>query len=191
MGQRRNKTGIDFEYSICESLGWQRSAKSPRIKWSGEGRSNFKKIQSVNFDPTKFYPIEGSIFHKYDAITPNGDGVEIKKYNMEQLKNWTLYSEPIFKVASENAVNKVVGIFGDGDYELAVNKYNKFIDGVRLNVGQDILDNISNSNIGIELEDGFISQSNLEYRWVIVKGWMGFNRLSIEFRIKNISWIKN
>jgi hypothetical protein len=103
---------------------------------------------------------------------------------MEQLKDWTLYSEPIFKVASQDAVNKVVDIFGYGDYELAIINYNKFIDGVRLNVGQDILDNISKSNIGIQLVDGFIPQSKLEYRWIIKKGWMGFDRLSIEFRIK-------
>lgn len=183
MGQRRNKTGVDFEYSICETLGWRRVSKSPRIKWSGSGRSNFQKISSVDFDPTKFYPIEGSVFHKYDAITPNGDGVEIKKYNKDKLKDWTLYSEPIFKVASHDAVNKVIQIFGYGDYDLAVTNYNKFINGVRLNVGQEILDNISQSNIGIQLKDGFIPQSNLEYRWIIVKGWMGFDRLSIEFRV--------
>lgn len=67
----------------------------------------------------------------------------------------------------------------------AIENYNQFVDGIVKNIGQDILDKITQSNIGIQLEDGFVPQPNLEYRWRIRKGWANFDRLSIEFRIKN------
>jgi len=82
-------------------------------------------------------------------------------------------------------VEHVTNLFGKGNLSLAQTNYNKFVSDMFNYVGQDILDNITRSNIGIQLEDGFIPQSNLEYRWRIKKGWKGFNRLSIEFRIKD------
>jgi len=185
MGQSRNKTGVDFEKLICESKGWKHTPASPRIVWSGDGKTTFKKIASIDFDPTKFYPTTKSVFEKYDAITDKGEKVEIKKYTSTQLKEWSLYSEPIFKVASRESVTSVSNIFGGGDLNRAIEKYNNFIDGITTNIGQDFLDNITRSNIGVQLIDDFIPQTNLEYRWVIRKGWMGFNRLSIEFRIKD------
>lgn len=185
MGQSRNKTGVEFENSICESKGWQRVSKSPKIKWTGKGRSNFEKIASVNFNPDNFLPLPNSIFDKYDAITENGERVELKKYKISKLKDWTLYSEPIFKVASREGVAAVARIFGQGSLEKAIEVYNQFVSRIVKNIGQDILDKITQSNIGIQLEDGFIPQSNLEYRWVIRKGWANFDRLSIEFRVKN------
>jgi len=111
--------------------------------------------------------------------------VELKKYKISKLKDWTLYSEPIFKVASHGDVSKVARIFGQGSLEKAIEVYNQFVSRIVKNIGQDILDKITQSNIGIQLEDGFIPQSNLEYRWVIRKGWANFDRLSIEFRVKN------
>lgn len=185
MGQSRNKTGVVFENTMCQSKGWTRVSKSPKISWSGVGRTNFEKIASVGFNPDKFLPTTKSIFDKYDAVTENGEKVELKKYKMSKLTDWTLYSEPIFKVASREGVAAVSRIFGGGDMNKAIEKYNSFVDGVVNNIGQDILDKITQSNIGIQLEDGFIPQSNLEYRWNVREGWMGFNRLSIEFRIKN------
>jgi len=185
MGQSRNKTGIDFEKMVCESKGWQHTTASPRIIWSGVGRTNFDKIASVGFDVNKFIPTSGSTFEKYDAITDKGDKVELKKYTIDKTKNWSVYSEPIFKIASERIINKVVTLFGNGNIELAKEEYNKFVEGIFKNVGQDILDKITHSNIGIQLEDGFIPQSSIEYRWIIKNGWRGFNRLSIEFRTKN------
>ena len=185
MGQSRNKTGVEFENSICESKGWQRVSKSPKIKWTGKGRSNFEKIASVNFNPDNFLPLPNSIFDKYDAITENGERVELKKYKISKLKDWTLYSEPIFKVASREDVSKVTRIFGQGSLEKAIEVYNQFVSGIVGNIGQDILDKITQSNIGIQLEDGFIPQSKLEYRWIVRKGWANFDRLSIEFRVKN------
>jgi len=184
MGQSRNKTGVDFEKTICESKGWTHVPASPRIVWSGVGRTNFIKIASIGFDYNKFHPTSDSIFDKYDALTDKGEKVEIKKYKTSKLKDWTLYSEPIFKVASREAVTSVSNIFGGGNLNKAIENYNKFVGGIVNNIGQDILNNITRSNIGVQLEDGFIPQSDLEYRWVVRKGWKGFDRLSIEFRIK-------
>jgi len=183
MGQRRNKTGVDFEKMICETKGWEHHPKSPKIVWSGNGKTNFEKIVSVGFDATNFKPTVGSSFEKFDAINTNGEKVELKKYKSYKAKNWTAYSEPIFKVASRDAVDVVTKLFGQGDYELAKTNYNKFVLELFNHIGQDLLDNITRSNIGIQLEDDFIPQSKLEYRWIIKKSWKGFDRLSIEFRI--------
>ena len=185
MGQARNKSGVVFENTMCQSKGWVRVSKSPKISWSGVGRTNFEKIASVGFNPDKFVPTSESVFDKYDAITDKGEKVELKKYKTSKLKDWTLYSEPIFKVASREDVSKVTRIFGQGSLEKAIEVYNQFVSGIVGNIGQDILDKITQSNIGIQLEDGFIPQSKLEYRWIVRKGWANFDRLSIEFRVKN------
>lgn len=185
MRQSRNKTGVDFEKMICEIKGWSHTPVSPKIIWSGIGRTNFDKIASIDFDASKFLPTSESTFEKYDAITDKGEKVELKKYKISKVKKWTAYSEPIFKVASKSMVEHVTNLFGKGDLALAQTNYNKFVADMFNYVGQDILDKITCSNIGIQLEDGFIPQSSLEYRWKIKKGWKGFNRLSIEFRIKD------
>lgn len=184
MGQSRNKTGVLFEHTICQANGWTRVSKSPKISWSGVGRNNFERIVSVNFDATKFVPTSKSTFEKYDAITEKGERVEIKKYKSVDLKNWKVYSEPIFKIADRKNVALVTKLFGQGSLEKAIEKYNLFVFDITKTVGQDIIDRITESNIGIQLEDGFIPHSKIEYRWSIKKGWSGFDRLSIEFRIK-------
>ena len=183
MGQTRNKTGVDFEKMICETNGWTHSPASPRLIWTGVGRTNFDKIASIGFDASKFKVTPESNFEKYDAITSDGEKVELKKYKISKARDWTAYSEPIFKIASKGIVELVTNIFGGGDLNLARTNYNKFVSDMSNHIGQDVLDNITRSNIGIQLEDGFIPQSNLEYRWRIKKSWKGFNRLSIEFRI--------
>jgi hypothetical protein len=186
MGQSRSKTGVDFEKTICESKGWTHKSASPRINWSGKGRSNWNKIKQAEFKPENFIPnTEKSKFDKYDAITENGEKVEIKKYPSSKLNNWTMYSEPVFKVATRSALGTVTKLFGNGDFNLSVEKYNEFVQGIVPNVGQDILDSITKSNIGIQLEDKFVPQEELEYRWNVRSGWKGYYRLSIEFRIKS------
>ena len=185
MGQSRNKTGVDFEEKICKLNGWTKKSTSPRINWSGKGRSNWIKMKEVNLDPSKFKPnLDVSKLEKYDAIDGNGNKVEIKKYSSSDLISWTMYSEPIFKVSTRSALKSVVSIFGEGDHDTSVKNYNKFVEGMIPNIGQDILESITKSNIGIQLEDKFIPQNELEYRWNVRKSWMGYNRLSIEFRIK-------
>jgi hypothetical protein len=185
MGQSRNKSGVQFEKVICEEKGWKHASKSPKIKWEGVGRTNFDKIASVGFDVTKFTPTNESILEKYDAITDKGDKVEIKKYHSSKLKSWVLYSEPIFKVSNRSTLPIVNRIFGNGDSVLAVKNYNDFVEKIKDTVGEDILNKISQSNTGVQLEDCFVEQTNLEYRWIVRTGWKGFNRLIIEFRIKD------
>ena len=186
MGQLRNKTGVDFEFLVCETNGWRHVPKSPKIDWTGNGRSNFDKIASVGFDVNKFTPTSYSVYEKYDAIKPNGDKVEIKKYKKLALDKWKVYSEPIFKVASRETADRVARLFGSGDMKRGTEKYNEFVASIVGKIGQDILYKITQSNIGVQLQDGFIPQSELEYQWKVYKGWRGFNRLSIEFRIKTI-----
>ena len=186
MGQSRNKTGVDFEGEICERFGWEHISKSPKIKWSGNGRSNYQKIKSVNFDTSKFLPTEDSTFEKYDAITQTGDKVEIKKYNSTDITDWCLYSEPFFKISTKSGLKYVVDNFGNGDIDVAREKYNTFLEEL-LNKNFDyIVNNISNSNIGIQFNDKFVPKEKLDFRLKIYKScWMGFWRATIEFKIKD------
>lgn len=186
MRQSRAVTGVKFEKDICESKGWKHKSASPRINWSGKGRSNWKKMKQVDLDPTKFIPNpEKSRLEKYDAINKDGEKIEIKKYQSEDLKGWHNYSEPIFKIATRSVMKTVINIFGGGDYDKSVVEYNKFIDGVIDNIGDEIIRGITSSNIGVQCVDRFIPQSELEYKWEVKKGWKGYNRLTIVFRIKN------
>lgn len=185
MGQSRNKTGVDFEEKICKLNGWTKKSTRPIINWSGKGRSNWIKMKQVNLDPTKFKAnLDTSKLDKYDAIDGDGNKIEIKKYFSSDLISWKMYSEPIFKVSTRPALKSVISIFGEGDKDTSVKNYNKFVEGMIPNIGQYILESITKSNIGIQLEDKFIPQNDLEYRWNVRKGWLGYNRLSIEFRIK-------
>ena len=212
MRQNRIKIGNDFELSICESKGWKHQSKSPIIRWSGIGMSNFKKIESLNFDSTKFKPTDKSDYSKFDGINENNEPIEIKKYIKSDLNNWKLYSEPMFKVSTWKTLVSVINIFGNdgvkrniklkdlypecsekynnliinGDRDKAIVKYNNFIDELsNSEICKDIIERITNSNIGIQIEDCFISQSDLEYRWNIsTNDWAGFHRYRIEFKLK-------
>lgn len=185
MGQKRNKTGTDFEKQICESNGFTHKAVKPKIIWSGIGRTNFDKIKNINFDPSLFKPdMSRSKFDKYDAIDSNGDPIEIKKYYKSQVTNWTMLSEPIFKIASRSTVNRVTRLFGDGDFEKSKVVYNNFLKEMTSTVGIDILNKITNSFTGVQFIDGFVPNDKLEFRWQIRESWMGYNRLSIEFKLK-------
>ena len=132
----------------------------------------------VSKQPPSFF------WFKYDAINSRDQKIEIKKYDSSKLRSWTMYSEPIFKVATRSAKSTVIEKFGDGDYNRSVERYNNFVSGMVPNVGDEILNAITQSNIGIQCVDRFIPQSELEYRWNIRSGWKGYNRLSIEFRLR-------
>lgn len=185
MGQIRSKTGSDFEKKICEQKGWVRKPKSPRIVWNGIGKNNLEKIISINFDPNEFYPLSKSDFIKYDAITSNGEFVEIKKYNSSKLKDWVLYSEPMFKIATKLDLTKVIKLFGNGSLGVAQEKYNNFVQSIYENIGDKYLNEFVKLNIGIQFEDTFVPKSNIDYRWKVYENaWGGFDRLSIQFKIK-------
>ena len=136
MGQSRNKSGVEFEKQICESNNWNHQASSPRIFWEGIGSSNFQKIKNANFDLSVFKPnLEKSKFTKFDAIDTNNNPVEIKKYTMDQMSEWRMYSEPIFKVASKTTMKSVTKLFGDGDYDKSVEVYNTFVSKIVDTIG--------------------------------------------------------
>jgi hypothetical protein len=192
MSQKRNKTGIEFEKQICESNGWVPKSCSPRIKWVGKGRNNFKKLVNSNFDVNEFKPnLTKSKFEKFDAITSKGEKIEIKKYPKSKATNWLLYSEPIIKVAPSRRH------FVKGDFvhdNVSEKDYNDFIDNLVtsdfwVNNNEDILNKITRSNIGIQFMDGFVDNKNIEFKWVINKGeyapiFNNYNRLTIVFRVK-------
>jgi len=185
MGQTRVQSGKKNELDICASNGWINVDVKPKLDWSGIGRSNIDKIYNAGFDPSKFIPTDKSTFNKYDAITKDGKGVEIKKYTKSKVKNWTMYSEPVFTIKTRSILAKAVRLFGNGDITVANKKYNDFLNGMVANVGQEIIDKMTSTSIGIQLEDGFIPQDNIEYRWKVNEtAWGGFNRLCIEFRVK-------
>ena len=92
----------------------------------------------------------------------------------------------MFKVADHRTLSSVVKIFGNGLKDQSINKYNEFVTNLsNSDICKDILNKITSSNIGIQLEDCFIPQSDLEYRWKIVKNWEGYVRLTKEFKFKH------
>jgi hypothetical protein len=185
MSQIRNKTGVKFEKEVCKLYGWQLKTVSPKIKWSGTGKNNFEKIKNYNFNSNLFNPLQGSVLEKYDAINNFGQKVEIKKYITENIKGkWKLYSEPFFKISTKSQVKSISKYFGDGDVDLARNKYNDFlVDFRNKETNNDILKSISDSNIGIQFVDKLVLKKDIDFKIEVNKGWNGFNRLTIFFKI--------
>lgn len=198
------KNSKDFEDYICRIHGLSRHMKRPRLYWSGEGKSNIDKLCSLDKCPKKFKPIlSESKFVKCDAIDEEGNLYEIKKYSLNQLKKFRLYSEPIIKVSpSRHKWGK-----GHPYYDNFTNaeEYNKFIDNLMKTdwwkrYSNIIMDSITHSNRGIYCKDGFLPHNELEFKWVINKGeygpiFDGYYRLCIVFKVKeeshqNIDFIK-
>jgi hypothetical protein len=190
MPQIRNKTGKKFEEQVCIQKNLIYYSKRPTLKWSGVGKNYYEKIASVNFDVNKFYLINGSTFEKYDAIDSNGNKIEIKKYKIEDLSKWKLYSEPFPSVKNKNYIDYIKDKFGNGSLECAKKVYNNFIKSLIEKNFDYIIQKITESNKGIQLIDAFIPNSDLEFRIFLQKGWMGFNRVEIQFRKKYGSVIK-
>jgi len=188
--QSRAKSGTDFEKSLCESRGYRRESRSPKINWPGIG-SNLYKIKSKDFDFTQFEPTSGSTYDKWDAVTPEGSKREIKKYKIEQIQDWRLYSEPIFKICTNASVETITRIYGDGNLDVGRYKYNTFIENLFSYLGdtgvlEEIVVKLTAQSDGIEFEDGFIPKKRLEYRWAMKREyWQGFHRIMIEFKEKD------
>ena len=177
--QTRAKVGVDFEKS-CETDGWVRQTKSPKIKWNGKGRNNITKIKNCNFNPSIFTMSEKSNLSKYDIYNQELKKYrEVKRYKKDKLKSWTMYSEPYFKVASWSDTDKI-----------EKDVYNKFVkDFWDYNQTTDLFDKIQKGindiSEGVQCIDGFIDKDDLEFRTVIVKNaWKGYYRITIEFRLK-------
>lgn len=190
MRQTRSLSGSEFEKELCEKFGYISQAKKPKIIWSGHG-SNLMKIKSLNFDATKFKPLESSTFEKWDILTQDGGKREVKKYFISEVSNWTLYSEPIVKVCTRGNLEFIRKHYGKGDLKSAIDIYNKFINEVFTIFESDgtfdkLLSNLTSTSEGIEFKDGFVPKSNIEFRWKMRKSyWQGFDRIMLEFRVVN------
>lgn len=185
MRQKRSLTGTKFEKEICESLDWLHKSKSPRISWVGKGRTNLDKLSNHFNDGTDMLvSLSKSSFDKYDAIDSDGNKIEIKKYESKQCLDWTLYSEPLVKIASNKNIELVAKLLGDGDEQLGRSNYNKIIESTFNKNKDTLLKNIISSNSGIRFKDIFVSKDNLDFRMIIVKeSWRGYDRATIQFRI--------
>lgn len=174
--QKRAKTGTEFERGLSLS-GWCRKSMSPRLKWSGVGRNNFKKIIECNYNPEEFLLLD-SVLCKYDIMNSEGEFREVKKYDTNKLKQWTLYSEPYFKVADRKQINII-----------NIDKYNKFVDDFyqyNLSTGlfEKVIKGMTECITGIQFIDKFIPKEQIDFRTVVVDGWSGYKRITIQFKIK-------
>lgn len=176
--QSRSITGIQFEKSFTNS-GWVRSSLSPRLAWTGRGRTNIEKIISLDYDHTKFLLLGASRYQKWDLYNPTTFKYrEVKKYYVSQVFNWTLYSEPYFKVASESQLYLVDPI-----------RYNDFTRNFfRIHTESGLFTDIQERMVetieGIQFIDAFVPKKYLEFRTELLEGWAGCNRITIQFKIK-------
>jgi hypothetical protein len=176
--QKRAITGNEFEKTL-QTDQWIKREVRPSMKWSGKGRNVFDKIESIGYDVTKFNLREDSVISKSDFVFHNNDSMrfEAKKYEISTFKNWVMYSEPFFKVSNIKFLNLV-----DKD------KYNKFVDDFithRQDIIERVLNEMSQSNLGIRCIDGFISQDKLEFKVVKKESaWMGYHRITIMVKMK-------
>jgi hypothetical protein len=187
--QSRSITGTLFEKELCQKLGYKSDPKKPKIKWNGKGRTNFDKVFSIGFDPTQFYPVSDSVYTKWDIITPSGSKREVKKYLKEDVTNWTLYSEPIIKVADKKTRSKVISLYGNGNEQKAKDVYNLFINKLFIHLEQsgkfqEIQNKLTSNSDGIEFINGFVPKKNILWKWIISKNdWDGFDRIKLVFKI--------
>jgi hypothetical protein len=176
--QTRAITGVDFEREI-ESEQWIRKEVKPKMIWEGEGNNVFDKIKNVNYDVHKFNLSDKSVFNKWDFVFHSDETLafEVKRYRVRQFNKWLMYSEPFFKVSSKKNAEVV-------DVEI----YNKFVNDFythRQDIINRVLSQIGNGSSGIRCLDGFITQDKLEYKVEVVKGWGGYNRITIFCKVKD------
>ena len=192
--QKRAITGFIFEREICEIKGWLPDSKSPKLFWKGQGKSWVEKLKSVNFNVEEFkIDLKKSKFEKWDA-TDGENNYEIKKYDTTKLKGYTLYSEPIIKIAPSRSKWKE----GNSQYDVfpTPKKYNQFINNLMNSYwwkkdSEKILNKIINSSKGIQFKDRFIEKNDIEFSWKLNTGkegiapiFEGYHRLSIVFKLK-------
>jgi hypothetical protein len=175
--QTRSITGVDFENSLV-SKQWVKSEIRPKMVWNVTGKNVFDKMKNVDYDVNKFNLSEKSVINKSDFVYVSNTTLrfEVKKYTKDKLKKWTMYSEPFFKVSNDKDVNSV-----------DVNVYNKFVDEFvtkRKDIIDKVLNSIGDGVLGIRCVDCFIPQHKLEFSMTVRKGWKGYKRITVMFRIK-------
>ena len=186
--QKRSFSGTDFENYICDEVqkGWERNSKSPKIIWNGEGENWVEKLKSHKGNLEEFYIKEESDYGKWDAIDKS-DGhfkYEIKKYKKEKLRKGILYSEPIIKIATWKPDHYIYKEFNNNKQ-----KYNQIIKDLQKTKwwkleSEYIKNEIASSSLGIQLEDAYVHNKDLDFEWRNVKGFEGFTRLSIFVKLK-------
>jgi hypothetical protein len=177
MRQPRTKAGIDFESSLENEL-WIKNEQKPKMVWDVVGTNVFDKMKNADYDVTKFNLSDNSILTKYDFTYHDNENLafEVKRYEKSKVNKWTLYSEPFFKVSTRGAVKQIDKV-----------TYNKFVDDFytkRKDIINKVLENITKNILGIRLIDEFIPQNKIEYRVEVIRGWGGYNRITIQFRVK-------
>ena len=185
--QTRSISGREYEIKVAEKYG-RLICKSPKIVWNAQGKYNLDKIVNSEFNGYKLSPTNESTYDKYDVILSSGEKVEVKKYSTDKIKSkWVLYSEPILKICTKSQVNKLIEVCGS--LELARDKYNKFIGELYENLTETgelnkILEKIIKTSQGVIFEDRRVNYDELDFRWVLKNNWMGFYRITLEFKVK-------
>jgi hypothetical protein len=177
--QNRVQNGKLFELSLIKD-GWIVKPKSPKFKWSGKGKTFIQKLKECEYQPELFILDESSNMCKYDIIHPETNRVrEAKKYDKNNLTKWTLYSEPYFKIATRIQQSRI-----------SVEVYNRFTNefyNYHLTTGlfDRVIDKMTSCSEGIMVQDGFIPSKEIEFRTKLVENqWGGYNRITIQFRIR-------
>jgi hypothetical protein len=178
MGQKRAILGRQYEKRFCEAnKDWIIYNTNPKLFYPGEGRSVHSKIKNCNYDATLFVPREISL-NKHDILnTKDGRIAEFKGYDSQKCNTPKLYCE-FFKVATRRE-----------QYIHEVERYNRFVsDFYTYNFNNGFLNKIEtglmSSIDGIQLLDRFVPKCNLVFETKVVRGWAGFDRLTIMFHIK-------
>jgi len=179
MKQPRVRSGELFENTF-NGTEWEVVRVSPKIYWSGKGRDNLRKIRSADFNENEFYPLDKSTWNKYDLKNKvDGRKREAKKYKISKLTNWTLYSEPYFKVSTRNQLSRI----DKEDYNDFLGRFYQLhkSDGLF----DDIINKMTNSCEGIQFEDGFVPMDKIEFITMLsTTEWAGYNRIQIQFKLK-------
>jgi|LakMenE01Jun11ns_1017448.scaffolds.fasta_scaffold9540658_2 hypothetical protein len=176
--QKRCLTGTIFEKFLCKD-GFIHKSKSPKVKYSGKGKSILSKIKNSNYDPSIVQVLPESDFTKYDIINEEtNEKLEAKKYKRESVTKWTLFSEPFFKIATRTQATKITV----RQYNLFVNRFWKLNN--KKGFFDDIITQMTETLSGICVIDGFIPIDDIEFRFVVKDSWMGYKRITLEFRVK-------
>ena len=178
MVQSRVQAGKEME-KVSLTHGWVKANSKPILKWRAPGKNNIDKIINSNYDPKRFSVLENVTLNKYDIYNPTTNKYrEVKSYYINQINKWTLYSEPYFKIATRTQQSQI-----------STDKYNEFIEKFYTHAKETgilhfIQTQMTSSNEGILLKDGFIPTESLEFRTILNREqWGGYHRIQIEFRI--------
>jgi hypothetical protein len=176
--QNRSIIGSIFEKKVGQN-GYVRVSKSPRLRYSGEGRTIIDKIKNSNLDPKKIKILDDSDFLKYDIVNvETKEFWEVKKYQKSNITNWKLFSEPFFKIATKTQTKKI----DKYDYNLFVDRFWDYNN--KQNFFDTIIIKMTTNIAGIRIINEFIPINDLEFRFIVKESWKGYKRITLEFKLK-------